>query len=499
MPRLAHDTAAACSDGTRTLVRELWGLGAPAVAHMLLVTVVFAAQRLIVGRYDATSLASLQISTVLVWTLYSLCGALGVGALAFVARAVGAGERERAARGTRMVLGIALGAGLLVAAVLALGRHTFAAALSPGAEAGVLAEAEGYLAIAAPAMPLAFLEATAAACLQGSGDTRSPLYAALAGNVVGLVLTVLLVRGHAGLPELGVRGAAIGAVAAFAVEAVWLCAVLASPGGLLAGRRRAGERGSSRGAEICELSPPDPRALERVPAATGGRRELARLTWPALGEKLAYHAGDLVFVSFVALGGATAMASNQALLSVEAACFLTAEGLGVAAAALVAQKLGASRSRQATRAGWLAAGMAALALSLGSVAFAVAPHALLAVFSDDPAVQSLGADSLLVAAIAQPFMGFATVLGMAVRGAGATRSALAGTIVCAVGVRLLASWVFAVALGMGLPGIWLGTTIDWITRSLYFGFVWWRRPWRQATQTTEPPPSARLLPASARV
>lgn len=308
--------------------------------------------------------------------------------------------------------------------------------------------------IVLPVLPLAFVEATAAAALQGSGDTRTPLYVASVGSVVNLGLSSLLVFGKLGFPEMGVRGAALGTAATMAVEGVVLTCALLSRRSTLPLR----EVGSS----------------EALPAF----RRVLRVSIPALGEKAVYHGSYLAFVAIIGLLGAAAMAANQSLISVEAVCFLSADGFGVAAAAIVAQKLGKKRLDEAMSAGWISAALATLPLTVFGLVFALAPRALASVFSDDPTIVSLAARTLVVAAFAQPFMAFATVLGMALRGAGDTKTVLAVMAVCSFAVRLVATWLFAVTLEYGLLGVWIGSGLDWMCRAALLGWIWRRGKWR---------------------
>jgi putative MATE family efflux protein len=324
----------------------------------------------------------------------------------------------------------------------------------------VIEDARAYLHIALPVLPLAFVEAIAAAALQGAGDTRTPLRVAFAGNLVNVTLSALLIFGYGGLPRLGVRGAAIGTAAAMAIEGVLLAAALLSPWSPLPLR-------ASRAGDLAE----DWRALRRV----------LRVSVPTFIEKLVYHGGNLGYVAILGLLGAAAMAANQAMISVEAICWLSADGFGVAAAAVVAQKLGARRPAEASRAGIYATAMVVALVSIFGLVFALAPRLLMRPFTTDPEIIALGSQSLKIAAVAQPFMAFTIVVGMGLRGAGATRTVLYVTFVGGLCVRIAATWLFAITLGWGLAGIWLGSTADWMIRSALLAISYTKGRWKTIT------------------
>jgi putative MATE family efflux protein len=443
--------------GEASLALEVWRLAWPAITHYLLLTLVFLVDRLVIGNYSAVALASLQISSILVWTCYAIFTALSTGTLAIVGRSVGAGD----VRGAAKVAAASMGASFVLGIVVAVSVLAFAGStlprLFPQAGDAVLADAVAYLDIVLLTLPLAFVEASAAASLQAAGDTKTPLYAAVVSNVLNLVLALTLVFGAFGLPRLGIRGAAIGTAVATVAQAVILVVALHGKNSKL------------------PLREPDVRRavfdLEVI-------RRLIDVSGSAFVEKVGYQGGYLLFVMIIGWLGQTAMAANQALTSIESVCFLSADGLGVAAGALVAQKLGAGRPEEAERAARIATFMAVAMLGFFGLVFALVPGPLIRAFSDDPEIIGVGTRALYVAAIAQPFMAFATVMRMSLRGAGATTTVLLVTIAGTFFVRLPVSYFAAISLGWGLLGVWVGSTAHWAFETVVLRVMFARGTWK---------------------
>ncbi len=438
----------------RAISRDVVRLAIPVIGQSLLETLVFLVDRLMLGRHSTNSLASMQISGPLVWSVSSILGAFSIGSIALIGRTIGSGDQSVAAATVRTSLFLALGIGGAASVLSLVGLDSILALLGAG-EPTVQATAANYLKIVLPAMPLLLLSMIAAAMLQAAGNTRTPFLVAMLANVLNAVMDYALIFGHWGAPELGVRGAAIGSTAALALNASILLIILGRRDGVLTFRGRGGERA----------------ALTR----------LLRVSFPAFGERCVQHLGYLGFITMIGALGRTAMAANQALISIESICFLSADGFGVAAAAIVSQRLGAKRPDESAFGAWTATILAIASLSLCGLAFVLIPRLLLSAFSPDPRIISAGIPCLYVAAAAQPFMAISTVLSQGLRGAGDTKTAfyvsLAGWLV----VRLSATYLLAFTLNLGLVGVWLGSTCDWVFRSLILLIVFQRGRWRFLT------------------
>jgi multidrug resistance protein, MATE family len=430
-----------------SLAREVRRIALPAIGSSLLQTMVFVVDRAMLGHHAESSLAGMQVAGPLEWSLWSVFMAFEVGTIARVGRHVGAKDRPRARRALLLSLGFAIGAGLVVAllwpAVMPLLGRAF-----PDASGAAVREARAYLAWTLSASPVVFVSATGIAALSAAGDTRTPLYAGVVANVVHIGLNRVLILGALGVPAMGMRGAGISTSITFALEGAFVVAALTAPTRGVSLRRDKASGSTSRFEYRAEA------------------RALLRVANPAVLERVLYHAGYLGFIFVLGRLGDASMAANQSLISVESICFLSADGFGLAAAALVAQKLGAGEGRDAPRAARIAMVYAIVLLTTVGLVFLAARRLVLPIFSTDAEVIAIGAAAVPVLALAQPFMATASVLAQSLRGAGMTRPVLGVSAVGAFAVRISCTWLFALTLGMGLTGVWLGSTCDWFVRSV---------------------------------
>ncbi len=431
-------------DTARDLSREVRRLALPAILHSCLQTLVFVVDRVMLGRVGQTELAAMQVAGTLEWSLVSVLLAFEVGVVARVGFYVGARRLSDARSAALAGLGLAVlfGSVIALATPVVLGQVAW---LAPTASAATLRSATDYLSVTLPASPIVFMAATAVAILQAGGDTKRPLYVALFANVIHLPLNRILILGAFGVPAMGARGCGISTAVTFAIELFLLGVVLFS----------------RRGATSLAATS----ALERA-SARPMVREIMAVSWPSMIEKVLYHVGFLGFVTMIGRLGDRVMAANQIMISVEAICFLSADGFGIAAAALVAQKLGAGKPEASRMAAVSAARDAALVLALLGLAVYLLRGHIGQVFVQGEDIGELVGAAAFVLMVAQPFMAVAIVLAQSLRGAGKTREVLFVTAVSATVIRLAATYLFAFRLGGGLEGVWWGSTTDWALRAV---------------------------------
>jgi len=428
----------------------------PVMLHGLVATVVFFTDRLLLGNHSRDAIGSMGISGPLLWSVFTIFSAYGPAIVALVGRAHGAGDPERARATTRGAMAIALLMGVGVALTGWFGADAITRVLAGDnpESAQIRAMSASYIRVVSASAPLYLVAMALGTAMQASGNTVTPMIAGITAGVVNLAVSWVLVFGHFGAPQLGVLGAAVGSVCAFVAESAVL---------------------------FLALSSARSRHLLFGPTLPGRLREqtlaMWPLAWPVLGERAIFHAAFTVYTAQVGHLGPVALAAHQAVIAVESISFIAADAFGIAAGALTAQKLGAGRADQARGAARFAVSVAVLALVGIGLGFALFPALLVSPFSREPDVLAQAATALLIAALAQPAMAFCDAVAGILRGAGDTRTPMLTAVAGPLMIRISACWLLAYPMGLGLAGVWIGTTIDWYVRALWLGTAFYKERW----------------------
>lgn len=409
-------------------------LALPVVGSSVLERLVGLVDVFLVGGLGSSAIAAVGASQLLIFCLSSVVAALPVGTLVVTAQLWGAGRRDEAAAGARRVLAVAAIVGCVAGAAGALfGSHAVALL---GASPDVVALSGPYLRIVFLAFPLTLLVAMLSSMLQGTGDTKTPLYVTALMNLVHVAIAYPAIYGVWGFPRWGVEGAAIAVAAANAVGVV-LLAGLAFRRGIL----RAG----------------------------GGRafvRAVMRVGLPVSVDRTLQQTAQLVFAAVVITYGTTAYAAHQVGLAIEALSFLPGVGFALAAATAVGQSLGANDLRRARRQNLEANRLAVTVMAAMGLVFFFFPYLLLRLLTSEAAVIELGTLFLQIVAVLQVPLAITMVVSGSLKGAGDTRFLLMVTIAGAWGVRVPLALLFAYGLHLPLGAVWSLMIADWVVRMI---------------------------------
>jgi len=374
------------------ILRTLLWLAWPNVIALSAGTCVVIAETSYIGRLGVESLAAIAlVFPCVMLTMTMSGGAMGGGVASAIARALGAGDKDRASTLAMHALLIGLCFGLtFMLGMLIFGPRLLALL---GGRGNVLMQAVAYTQIFFGGAILPWLMNTMAGILRGTGNMKLPSLLMLSSAVCQIVLGGTLGLGLGPIPSFGMRGVAAGSLTAY------LISVSVMSWYLFSGRARV------------------------VPKIRG-----LRVQWAMLFDILKVGAVACfsplqsvltisIFTHMLAGFGTEILAGYGIGARLEFMLTSVAFAVGIASVPMVGMAVGAERVARARRIAWIA-GLVSFA-SVGVVAniIAIFPDLWVSIFTDDASVRAASRQYLSTAAPMYAFLGLATAMYFSSQGA----------------------------------------------------------------------------------
>jgi putative MATE family efflux protein len=375
------------------IVPAVLELSAPGLVLVAFQSMVSIGDTYFVGRLGTEPLAGLALVFPLVMLLQmTSAGAMGGGISSAISRALGAGEARNARRLVvhALVIAVAMGAAFTILV------HALGAAIYDllGGEDDTLRHALAYSDIVFGGAVVVWLANTLSSVLRGSGNMLVPANVLVAAALVHVPLSASLVLGLGPMPRLGIAGAGVAYIVAFALAAALMAVVVFRKSSAL--RPQAGDwllewrlfRQILRVGALSVLS-----ALQTVFTA-------------------------VLLTGFVGQHGAAALAGYGVGLRLELLQIPVVFAIGQALVVLVGMHIGAGLGARARSIAWAGAGLAAMVSLMIGIAVTLFPLAWVSLFSSDPEVLEKGVLYLRTVAPYYPFLAMGIALYFASQGAG---------------------------------------------------------------------------------
>jgi len=350
----------------------------------------------------------------------AMAGGIGAGAASAVARALGAGRHEIAARTAWHALALSVTIGVVAAAATFLGARSLFTLM--GARGAVLELATHFAQVLFGGAAITFLGGMFDSVLRGEGNVRVPAIWSSTSLVLQMAVTPLFMFGAG----LGLTGAALAMLA---------CQFLATIGRAVF---------VFRGGGVVRPS------AARWPRTLAPTREVLRVGVPAALSTSVANVGLMVLTAIVTRLGPAHLAAYGLVVRFDFLLMSFGYGFSAAVLTLVGMAAGADRRDRiqtyVVRAGTTIAAL----LAVPGALFCWRPALWLGLFSSDPAIHAVGATYFHIVGPSYPFVGVSMVVGFAFQGLGRATIPLAWTV-----VRVVAMLGVAIACTSGL-GLGMG-------------------------------------------
>ncbi|WP_426443477.1 MATE family efflux transporter [Bradyrhizobium genosp. P] len=374
------------------ILRTLLWLAWPNVIALSAGTCVVIAETSYIGRLGVESLAAMALLfPCVILTMTMSGGAMGGGVASSIARALGAGEIERAST----LAAHALLIGLTFGVTFMLGMLIFGPRLLEllGGRSNVLAQAIGYSQIFFGGAILPWTMNTMAGILRGTGNMKLPSTMILSSAVWQIMLGGTLGLGLGPVPQFGMRGVAAGSLIAYSISITvmgWY---------LFSGRARV------------------------VPKLKGLRVQgamfidILKVGAVSCFSPLQSVLTISIFTHMLAQFGTPVLAGYGIGARLEFMLTSVAFAVGIASVPMIGMAVGAERIARARRIAWTAGTLAFLSVGAVGSFIAVFPDLWVNLFTDDPHVRSTSHQYLSTAAPMYAFIGLAMSMYFSSQGA----------------------------------------------------------------------------------
>jgi len=447
------------------MIATIMALAWPTMLEQAMQTAVQYIDTAMVGSLGTYATAAVGATSTVSWLIGSSTAALGIGFLSYIARSIGAGDRENASRASAQAVLVTLIVGILFTA-LCLGLSRWVPVWMQVDPAIQDLAARYFFILYAPMLPRT-ASTIFGMVLRSAGDTKSPMKIGVAVNLLNVILNFLMTYPTRTLwgitvygAGLGVIGAALASAIAFTFGGIAITVVLWRH----------------------QVISPRGRSLRPDGAIL---RPCMKVALPNMLQRFGTSLGYVFFASMVNSIGEVATAAHTIANTVESAFYIPGYGMQTAAATLVGNAYGAKDSRRMKEVSSMFLPIEVILMVLsGGALFAMAPH-LMGIFSDSAEVIDLGTMVLRMVALSEPFYGVSIIVEGMMQGVGRTKAPFVFNITGMWGVRIVGTYICTQLLSMGLVSAWGCMIGHNMLLFVLFTVTYLRGSWNPLTESSE--------------
>ena len=420
------------------MLAVIFALAWPTMLEQLMQTAVQYIDTAMVGSLGTQATAAVGATSTVGWLIGSTISATSVGFLSFIARACGAGDREGARRSVSQAVLATLVLGVIFTILPLALSGLVPVWMQVDSSIHDLAS-QYFFIIYMPMLPRT-ASIIFGTVLRAAGDTKTPMKAGIAVNVINVILNFLLIYPTRRLSllgfeftmpgaDMGVIGAAVASALAFTVGGILITVAmwkhpLVSP----------------RGQKLR----PDPTIL----------KPCMKVAFPNMLQRFGTSLGYVAFASMINSLGDVSTAAHTIANTVESLFYIPGYGMQTAAATLAGNAYGAKdRQRMKDLASLFIPIEVILMIFSGGMLFIFA-EPLMGLFSTSTAVIALGTTVLRMVAVSEPFYGFSIIIEGMMQGVGRTKAPFVYNIIGMWAVRIIGTFLCTQLLGFGLISAW---------------------------------------------
>lgn len=443
--------------------QQLFKLIFPLLIQQILAVTIGLADSMMVSSAGEEAVSGVSLVNSLDILLITMFSALASGGAIVTSQFIGKGDLDLANRSAKQLIYVTTGVALVVSTVVLLLRVPLLDLLFGDVEAAVMSHALAYFLFIALSFPFLAIYDSGAAILRSMGKSTVTMTVSVGMNLMNVVGNAVLIFGF----HLGAAGAAIATLISRVVGAAIMLLVI---------------HNKNNPVHIEHLFHYRPNGILI--------KRILRVGIPSGLENSMFQFGKLLTQSLISSMGTAAIAANSVAHMLATFQYMPGQAINLAMVTVVGQCIGAQEKKEASRYARILIGITYIALWVMCILSVLCGKFVIGIYNVSPEA-SATAYKLIVyhSIIAAAIWPIAFTLPGAFRSASDVSFPLIVSAFSMWAFRVGTSYFIALsavsifglftvpAFGLGVLGVWIAMTLDWVFRAIMFGWRYVSNKW----------------------
>jgi putative MATE family efflux protein len=433
--------------------KQLYALIIPLIVEQLLAVTVGLAATVMVSQAGEAAVSGVALVDALNILLINIFSSLATGGAVVTAQYLGHKERDKACNSANQLLFCAFILSVIIMVISLVGNHFILRMLYGNIEEDIMSNAIIYFYITAFSFPFLAIYNSCAALFRAMGNSKISMFVSVIMNVVNIIGNLILVNGF----SMGVMGVSIPTLVSRMVAAVIM---------------------------VILISRKDyPIHIQRLRSIRPNWimiKKILHIGIPNSLENSIFQIGKILVLSLVTVFGESAITANAVGGTVAGIELIPGSAIGLAMITIVGQCVGAGDLEQAKSYTKKLIKLIYLIMIVLNLCVILLRHPILNSFHLSQETYAMTLQIIIYHSIcAATIWPLSFSLPNTLRASNDVKFTMITSIVSMWVWRIGFSFVLAKTLGLGVMGVWIAMTIDWLFRSICFSIRFLSGKWQK--------------------
>lgn len=424
--------------------KSLTALILPLIIEQFLAMAIGAADTVMVSSCGEAAVSGISLVDSINLLLIQVFSALATGGAVVAAQFLGMEKPEEAKKSAKQLMYVVLLVSVVIMALSLIFRKPLLRGIFGAIDADVMENAQIYFLLSALSYPFLSVYNGGAALFRSMGNSKISMLTSFVMNGLNIVGNAVLIFGAG----MGVTGAALATLFSRIVGAVYMVWLLLKPENPL----------SISGILKVELQPHMIRSILRIGIPNGIENGL-------------FQVGKILVASLISSFGTYAITANAVGNTLAGLEIVPSSAIGLAMVTVVGQCVGAGDDEQTKRFTMLLMKLSYGAMLISNTIMILLCGVLVSFYNTTAETAEVARQLVIIhSVVGYIFWPASFTLPCALRAAGDARFTMIVSMLSMWICRIGFSFLLGKTFGLGIQGVWIAMTLDWVFRAVVF--VW---------------------------